>query len=173
MKKIILSVAALGVLTTSGFASHYSSLSGPKNLYAQIDAGSYDMGTGSNTGYGASLGWYKTYSNNWMFGLYGDFISINIDDSNGQSTSEMLATYGLVLGYELVDDFTPYIKAGVQGFNSLSGFEYGIGAKYQITSYLAIDARYTAGTLMVTAPGASDLTTSTIQAGLEFNFRTK
>ena len=173
MKKVLLSVAAIGILTTGAFASKYSSLSNAKNLYIQADVGSYDMGNGSDTGYGGSIGWYKTFSNDWMFGLYADFVSVNMKDDYGQESSEMLATYGIDLGYEVLEDFTPYIKAGVQGFNDLSGFEYGIGAKYQITSYIAVDVRYSAGTLLVTAPGASDISTSSIQGGLEFNFRTK
>ncbi len=108
-----------------------------------------------------------------MFGMHSDFISTDLKDSDYETNSSniLLVTCMLDFGYDVYNGITPYFTAGVQTY-SLFGYEYGVGVKYQLMNYIAVDAKYTRGTLYMLT-GKSSLTSNYIQAGLEFNFKTK
>lgn len=166
MKRKILSVATAAIL--AGSALHASDSAWTKALFISGDYGSMKVGNDSSSAYGGTFG-LAVPIKDFMFGVKWQFLKAS-DDTVADSIA---SNAEIMFGYDIYKGLVPYAQVGYSGISDWAGLTYGAGIKYQIFSYVAIDAAYTTGKISPTNGLNVDLDYSTATIGLQFNFMEK
>ena len=164
MKKILSTLALVGLVATSSFAND------TKGLYLGGFAGSVTFGDSDATEYGFSYGYTKEFQNNVTFGFENSFFADSFDSEN-QNTSKS-TIYGmdinLQIGYKY-KGFHAYALGGAILLDSFYGFEYGGAAEYFITDSFRIGADFKQSSL-TDSYGVSDIDYTKYTGFLRYTF---
>ncbi len=135
---------------------------------------------------GGTLG-YNLQTGSWVWGIEGDLAWANMDDSVGPRTSE-ITWFGTArgrIGYAGWGSMMPYITAGAAfagvensvGAASVSetrvGWTAGAGLEYMVWTNWSVKFEYLyadLGAADAPGPGAVDMTSHIVRAGLNYRF---
>jgi len=168
IKKTILAGVAMATFATSGLAN----MDNFKNTSLQLGSSAIDLESSNNVGYGYNVGLEQIIfkGNSFDFCWGGDLQGITEKKFDYTSTDIYVT-----LGYKINEKMKPYLILGAAGLQlddaNFIGFEYGLGLKYQLINYVAIDTKVITSTVSESSSGLLELDISKVLLNLEFNFR--
>lgn len=169
MKKIVTSLVAAALISGVNASADliqtdYKALNG---MHINAEYASMDMGGTSTSGMEYGLG-YDYYGKSFLVGVNYNLIAPSDDTFSNMSFS----SFQLDLGYRVLDTLTAYgiVSYDMETELPMDGVGYGAGVKYQVLPYVAINAKYK--TTSMTDAFNNTFDYSTMNIGLEFNFRT-
>lgn len=164
MKKLALTALAVGVLSTSAFAAPVGETFKGLGVGLDLTSTKYED-TKRTTGVGLVVDYGFDYGNN-LVGIVEGKLKFNnsklVDEKDGNEYRKVQEKYRLnvsyLQGYRVLPDLLPYIKLGygVAQFKgesgdstysksvteTRSGWGYGIGVKYAVSSNVELGAEY-------------------------------
>jgi len=167
IKKTILAGVVMATFATSGLANMDSF----KNTSLQLGSSAIDLESSDDMGYGYNVGLeYDLYKGEKVDFSWG----INLQGISEKEFDYTSTDLYVSIGYKINEKMKPYLILGAAGLQTddadFMGIEYGLGFKYQLIDYVAIDTKVITSTVSESSSGLLELDISKVLLNLEFNF---
>jgi len=166
MKKILVGLVASALIAgvSASADTNYKILNG---MHLNAEYASMNLGGKNVTGYEYGFG-YDYFTTNYMLGF-----NYNLMSNSEYAYSDLnFGSFQFDAGYRILDTLTAYgiVSYDVETNLPMDGVGFGVGIKYQILPYVAINTKYK--TTSMKDSNSNSFKYNTINIGLEFNFRT-